>query len=94
MYRIKDKLIRGKLKEPKCELCGYKERRVTDGKIPLILNFLDGNPKNHLLENMKLYCYNCTFIAGKGYIRRGNYLFDPDWLQGSEKDDTEKGTRW
>ena len=94
VFRIKDKLIRGKLKEPKCELCGFRERRVTDGKIPLILNFLDGNPKNHLLENMMLYCYNCTFIAGKGYIRRGDHFFDPDWLQDCEKDDAEKGTRW
>jgi hypothetical protein len=66
VYRIKDKLIRSGVKEPKCELCGYHEKRVTDGKIPLILNFMDGNEKNHLLDNMKLYCYNCTFTSGRG----------------------------
>lgn len=94
IFRIKDKLIRSGVKLPQCELCGYKEKRVADGKIPLILNFMDGNEKNHLLENMKLYCYNCTFTSGKGYIRSGAHYFDPDWLQGCEKDIAAEGVRW
>lgn len=85
VYRVKEKLLRSGVKEAKCELCGYKERRVTDGKVPLILNFVDGNPKNHLLENLKLYCYNCTFTCGRGYVRSGEHYFDPDWLQGAPK---------
>lgn len=85
IFRIKDKLIRSKLKEQKCELCGFKEKRIVDGKVPLILNFMDGNSKNHALENMKLYCYNCTFTSGRGYIRSGAHYFDPDWLQDAEK---------
>lgn len=85
VFQIKRKLLQSGLKENKCELCGYKEKRIGDGKTPLILNFLDGNPKNHLLENMKLYCYNCTFTSGKGYIRSGNHYFDPDWLQDAGK---------
>lgn len=94
VYRIKDKLIRSGIKEAKCELCGFSEKRVTDGKIPLILNFMDGNEKNHLLENMKLYCYNCTFTSGRGYIRKGNHYFDPDWLQDGDKDFSEEGVRY
>lgn len=94
VFRIKDKLIRSGIKEPKCELCGFKEKRVIDGKIPLILNFMDGNEKNHLLENMKLYCYNCTFTSGKGYVRSGIHYFDPDWLQDGEKDAAEEPVRW
>lgn len=94
VFRIKDKLIRSKIKEEKCELCGFKEKRMVDGKIPLILNFMDGNSKNHILENMKLYCYNCTFTSGRGYIRSGAHYFDPDWLQDAEKDVAEeRGTR-
>lgn len=86
VYRLKDKLIHGGLKKPECEQCGYKERRITDGKIPIILNFEDGNCKNHKLENIKLLCYNCTFCTGKGYIRKGKkyHAFDdPDRAQGS-----------
>jgi hypothetical protein len=84
-YAIKDKLIRGNFKDPKCEMCGFSERRVSDGKVPLILNFLDGNEKNHKLDNLKIYCYNCTFLAGRGYIRNGVKTFDPDWIQGARK---------
>jgi hypothetical protein len=87
IYRLKDKLIQGGVKKPECEQCGFKERRITDGKMPLILNFEDGNPKNHKLENIKLLCYNCSFISGKGYIRRGtkyHVLDDPDRVQGAD----------
>lgn len=88
VYRLKDKLIQGGVKKPECEICGFSERRVTDNKIPLILNFEDGNPKNHKLENIKLLCYNHTFICGKGYIRKGkkyHVLDDPDRVQGADE---------
>jgi hypothetical protein len=87
VYRLKDKLIQSGIKKAECEQCGFKERRITDGKMPLILNFEDGDYKNHKLENVKLLCYNCSFISGKGYIRRGrkyHVLDDPDRVQGSD----------
>lgn len=85
IHRLKDKLIRSDTKKPECEQCGFKERRLTDGKIPLLLNFEDGNRKNHTLENLKILCYNCTFICGQGYIRRGSVHvnLDPDVMQGA-----------
>jgi hypothetical protein len=84
VFRLKDKLVRSRQKDACCEMCGYRERRIVDGKIPLLLNFEDGDPKNHKLENIKLLCYNCTFVAGKGYIKRGVKHFDPDVMQGSD----------
>ena len=87
IYRLKDKLIQAELKLPECEQCGYKERRVTDDKIPLLLHFEDGNTKNHKLENLTILCYNCTFCSGRGFIRRGtkyNLLEDPDRVQGAK----------
>lgn len=86
VHRLKDLLIRSGTKKAECENCGFSERRITDNKMPLILNFEDGNEKNHLLDNIKLYCYNCTFLCGKGYIRRGKVEFnfnDPDRIQGA-----------
>jgi hypothetical protein len=80
-FRIKDKLIRSGTKEEKCEKCGWHERSVLNGKVPLFLNFMDDNPQNHRLENMKLYCSNCTLTCGRGYFRSGKKYFDPDWLQ-------------
>jgi len=81
IFHIKDKLIRGKIKEEKCEKCGWHERSVANGKVPLFLTFMDDNSKNHRLENMKLYCPNCTLTCGRGYFRSGRKYFDPDWLQ-------------
>jgi hypothetical protein len=85
VHRLKDKLIRANIKKPECEQCGFKERRIVDGKLPLLLNFDDGNNKNHKLDNMRLLCYNCTFTSGKGYISKGPKIFDPDILQDSKK---------
>lgn len=85
VHRLKDKLIRSGIKKPECEQCGYGERRLTDGKLPLLLNFEDGNNKNHKAENLRLLCYNCTFTCGKGYISKGPKIFDPDVLQDGKK---------
>ena len=88
IHRLKDLLIRSGVKKAECENCGFNERRITDNKLPLILNFEDNNEKNHLLDNTRLYCYNCTFLCGKGYIRRGKVEFnfnDPDRIQGATR---------
>jgi len=85
IHRLKDKLIRSGKKEAACEQCGFKERRITDGKIPLLLAFNDSNSKNHSLENLKVLCYNCAFLTGRGYFKKGDKVFDPDILQDSKK---------
>ena len=51
----------GYLKE-ECALCEFHERRVTDYKIPLILNFKDNNPNHYNLGNIRFLCYNCFFL--------------------------------
>jgi len=45
-----------------CNKCNFSERRVTDQKVPVILNFKDGNKKNWRLENLEFLCYNCSFL--------------------------------
>ena len=60
--KIKARLLsEGKLVEV-CAVCGFAERRVTDLKIPVILNFKDGNKKNWHLENLEFLCYNHSFL--------------------------------
>lgn len=88
IYRLKDVIIRSGIKKPVCENCGFSERRITDQKMPILISFKDGNEKNHLLENIEILCYNCMFLMGRGYIRRGKVEFnftDPDRIQGSSK---------
>jgi len=59
---IKKKMIdEGHLKE-ECSICGFRERRISDYKIPLILNFKDNNPNHYNLGNIRFLCYNCFFL--------------------------------
>ena len=59
---IKQRLIFEGMIEEKCNMCGFSERRLTDTKVPVILNFKDGNKKNWHLDNLEFLCYNCSFL--------------------------------
>lgn len=45
-----------------CNKCGFRERRMIDYKVPLLLNFQDGNKNNFKQDNIELVCYNCFFL--------------------------------
>ena len=61
--KIKYRLItEGHLFE-ECNVCKFNERRVSDYKIPLLLNFKDNNKKNYRKENIELLCYNHYFLT-------------------------------
>ena len=59
---LKKMLVLHELDKDYCEHCNYHERRVKDGKQPLILHFVDGDRRNWELKNIKWLCYNCFFI--------------------------------
>jgi hypothetical protein len=42
-----------------CHSCGYNEKRLSDGTIPLILDHMDDDWKNHIKSNLRFLCYNC-----------------------------------
>lgn len=59
---IKKKMLEeGYLKE-ECALCGFHDRRLSDYKMPLILDFKDNNPNHYNLGNIRFLCYNCFFV--------------------------------
>jgi len=60
--KIKSRLIAEAFLQDECCSCGFHERRITDYKTPLLLNFKDGNKCNYLLDNLELICYNCYFL--------------------------------
>ena len=72
-----------------CSRCNFGERRITDQKVPVILNFKDGNKKNWHLDNLEFLCYNCSFLyaaspieekqaeAMEDYVRTKRD--EPDW---------------
>ena len=45
-----------------CNICKFKERRVLDYKIPLLLHFKDKNSNNYSLNNVQLLCYNHYYL--------------------------------
>lgn len=57
-YRL---IVEGYLQE-ECEMCSFKERRVMDYKMPLLLHFKNGNKKHYILDNLQMLCYNCYFL--------------------------------
>jgi hypothetical protein len=60
--KLKNRLIQESYLEECCAKCQFNERRVIDYKVPLILNFKDGNKKNWTLDNLELLCYNHYFL--------------------------------
>ena len=44
-----------------CSICGWNEPRITDQKICLKLDYMDGNSDNKNIDNMRLLCPNCYF---------------------------------
>ena len=86
---LKSRLIQEGYLEECCSSCGFNERRVVDYKVPLILNFKDGNKKNWHLDNLEFLCYNCSYLyaaspidekqaeAMEDYVRTKDD--EPDW---------------
>lgn len=60
---LKRQMIDQGIMAEQCCRCGFKEQRVLDLKVPLILHFKDGDKKNWKLENVEFLCYNCYFLC-------------------------------
>jgi hypothetical protein len=60
--KIKNRLIKEGFLKEECYICGFHERRISDYKMPLLLDFIDKNKKNYQNNNPRLLCYNCYYI--------------------------------
>lgn len=74
LYKLKERLIFENYLVEECNICKFNERRVHDYKIPLLLNFKNGNRNHFVYDNLELLCYNCYFL------RVGN-MFDENQNQ-------------
>lgn len=61
--KLKNRLIARKKLVEECACCGFNEKRITDGRVPLMIHFKDSDHKNFRLDNLELYCYNCMFLT-------------------------------
>lgn len=73
--KLKRELFKIGWLEQICECCSFSESRKDNGRSPFILNFKDGNKKNHKRDNLQILCFNCFFIKSELYDNRYYYRF-------------------
>jgi 5-methylcytosine-specific restriction endonuclease McrA len=49
-----------KIRGHQCEICSRKD--WDGGKIPLVLDHIDGNSDNWKMDNLRLVCGNCNML--------------------------------
>lgn len=62
VWKLKKRLLLNGYLLEKCNNCGFEERRITDFRVPLVLDHIDGNKKNHTYDNLRMLCFNCSFL--------------------------------
>lgn len=60
-FKLKRRLIKEKLKDELCEMCGLREWRGYP--IPLELHHVNGNNRDNRMENLQLLCPNCHALT-------------------------------
>jgi len=56
-----------------CSRCGWAEKNQSTGKIPLTIDHVDGNSRNHAKDNLKVLCPNCHALTPTyGILNKGN----------------------
>jgi hypothetical protein len=53
-----------------CSECGFAQKRPIDMKMPLLLNFFNGDRTDWREENLRWLCYNCSFLTSTDYFTR------------------------
>lgn len=58
--------------DSKCAKCGWAEMNQTSGRIPLVVDHIDGNPWRTVEDNLTLLCPNCNSLTPTyGALNRG-----------------------
>lgn len=72
--QLKSRLLKEGLMIEECEYCGFNERRITDGSVPLVMIWKDGDFTNHKRDNLELCCYNHYFLMYDDVFERAETI--------------------
>lgn len=57
----------------KCSICGWDQRNIVTNRVPLEVDHIDGDSKNHSEANLRLICPNCHSLTPTfRNLNRGN----------------------
>jgi len=62
ILRLKESLMKDGRLGYQCCACKFAEKRLSDLKVPLLLNFKNGKKSDWRIENLQWLCYNCYFL--------------------------------
>ena len=73
LSRLKQRLISEGYMQEECSVCGWNEERITDNKICLTLDFIDGDRDNFKIENLRILCPNC-YLSYNGLFHKSKFF--------------------
>jgi 5-methylcytosine-specific restriction endonuclease McrA len=82
--KLKFRLIYEHVLPEECNCCGFKEQRITDYKIPLMVNFINKNKTDWDKDNLEFLCYNCYFLK-VGDVFKNKDISDIDHFNEEKK---------
>ena len=69
VWKLKQRLLHNGYMLEKCNKCGFEEKRITDNKVPLVLDFIDGDRKKSLIRKSENVMFQ-LFISDKWKLNR------------------------
>lgn len=69
-HHLRRRLIKEKVKEARCESCGLD--KWLGAEIALELDHINGNSRDHRIENLRVLCPNCHAMTGTWRGRNKN----------------------
>jgi len=64
---LKKRMIEEGYWPEECHICDWNEERLTDNRICLSIDFIDGNTENKEIKNIRLLCPNC-YLSNNGHF--------------------------
>jgi len=71
---IKKRLVKERWIEEECSSCGYNEVVLEKTSVALRLDYIDGDPLNTHMDNLRLLCPNC-YLSYNGHMPSAERFF-------------------